>query len=346
MMSFRGGNLERFDLPPAGVWLLEELDAARSGMFPFSTGPSYPHRPWSDTARIQTVLSSNRIEGVTVEAARIEPLLVERVAPRNAEEAEVQGYQSALEWVWGGAADEPITPRLLLELHRRVLPASGDAGSVKVLDNEIVELRHGAAPRVRFRALSAAATPSAVAELSHLYADAIRKNTIQPLVTIAALILDLLCIHPFRDGNGRVSRLVTLLALDQQGHPVGRYASLDRQIEQSSGGYYDSLHRSSQGWHEGQHDLGPWLLFFLTTLRRTYRELEESRALVSAAPLTKTEQVESAIRAFDRDFTLQELQLTCPTVSRELIRKVLARLRREGEVEALGRGPGARWRKL
>jgi len=119
-----------------------------------------------------------------------------------------------------------------------------------------------------------AETPAAVEELCLLYRHALNQSLAPPLVTVAALVFDFLCIHPFRDGNGRLSRLLTLLALYQHGFEVGRYVSLERLIEESRSEYYDVLHRSSDGWHEGRHDLIPWLSFFLAILKRAYRELD------------------------------------------------------------------------
>jgi Fic family protein len=167
-----------------------------------------------------------------------------------------------------------------------------------------------------------------------------------PLVSIACFVLDFLCIHPFRDGNGRVSRLVTLLALYHHGYEVGRYISLERLIEETKEDYYRALFESSQNWHEGRHDILPWLNYFLSTLRRAYRLFETRVSTLENARGMKTTLIQHAIEAFTEDFTMKRLENACPTVSRELIRVVLKDLQKRGQVKSLGRGPGAVWRKI
>ncbi|MCI0718634.1 MAG: Fic family protein, partial [Acidobacteria bacterium] len=162
---------------------------------------------------------------------------------------------------------------------------------------------------------------------------------------VAALVLDFLCIHPFRDGNGRVARLLTLLAVYHHGFEVGRYISLERLIEESKDDYYEVLFRSSQGWHEAQHDLLPWLNYFLTILQRAYVEFEQRVGQIKTPRGAKTALVEASIAAFPGEFTLADLERACPGVSRDMIRRVLRDLQKSGHVTCLGRGPGARWRR-
>jgi Fic family protein len=166
-----------------------------------------------------------------------------------------------------------------------------------------------------------------------------------PLVAIAALVLDFLCIHPFRDGNGRVSRLLTLLALYQHGYEVGRYISLERLVEESREEYYDVLQRSSQRWHENQHDLLPWLNYLLAIVKRAYREFESRVGQIQSPKGAKTALVEATIRELPGTFTLTDLERASPGVSRDTIRQVLRRLQKEGIVECLSKGPGATWTK-
>ena len=205
---------------------------------------------------------------------RLRPLVLEDARPRDRSEEEIQGYRRALERIHGEAKTLAITPELLQWLHATIQEGSGDAGQWKQVDNEIIELREGAPPLVRFRPVKVAETPAAVEELCLVYRHALNQSLAPPLVAVAALVFDFLCIHPFRDGNGRISRLLTLLALYQHGYEAGRYVSLERLVEESRAEYYEALHRSSEGWHEGRHDLLPWLNFFLTILKRAYRELD------------------------------------------------------------------------
>ena len=198
---------------------------------------------------------------------------------------------------------------------------------------------------VRFRPVSASEAPGAVEELCLLYRRACDQGQLPPLLAIACLVFDFLCIHPFRDGNGRVSRLLTLLALYHHGYEVGRYISLERLVEETREDYYEALRKSSQGWHEGRHDLLPWLNDFLSVLRRAYREFEERAGQVKSPRGAKTALVEATVEGFPGEFALSDLERACPGVSRDMVRRVLRELQRTGKVVCLGRGPGARWRR-
>ena len=166
-----------------------------------------------------------------------------------------------------------------------------------------------------------------------------------PLLLSGALVLDFLCIHPFRDGNGRVSRLLMLLQCYQLGFEVGRYVSLERLIEQNKERYYETLEISSQGWHQGKHDPWPYINFVLYTLNGAYREFEQRAGETGAPKGEKTDQVRSAVLRLTGSFSLSDLQRECPGVSVDMIRHVLRLLRTTGEVECLGRGRNAVWRK-
>ena len=162
---------------------------------------------------------------------------------------------------------------------------------------------------------------------------------------IPALVLDFLCIHPFRDGNGRMARLLTLLMLYEAGYEVGRNVSLERIIEESKESYYGALKAASEGWHEGQHSLAPWRDYLLGTIVAAYRELERRTALVTTAPGAKRTMVQDAISHFLGEFTIKDLERACPTVGRDMIRLVLKELRAEGQIEPIGKGRGAKWKR-
>ena len=279
-MSFRSG-FSNLTLPTGAVWLLTDIAEAKGRQDLYLQRSPEVLPSLRQTALIQSVESSNRIEGVTVAPERLRPLVLEDARPRDRPEEEIQGYRRALELIHAEARNLAITPELLQRLHATIQEGSGDAGQWKKVSNEIIELREGAPPVVRFRPVGVAETPAAVDELCLLYRHALNQDLAPPLVAVAALVFDFLCIHPFRDGNGRVSRLLTLLALYQHGFEVGRYISLERLVEESRTEYYEVLHLSSQGWHEGRHDLLPWLNFFLTILKRAYKEWK--RASESAA---------------------------------------------------------------
>ena len=346
MNSFRGNRLRDHQLPMSTAWLLNDIAESKGRQDLFSRQSPQVLKALRDAAIVQSAESSNRIEGVTVGRERLHALVLGRSSPRDRSEQEVQGYRRALDEIHSGYAELPITPDTLLRLHALCQSASGDAGQFKRIDNDIVEMHPGRAPVVRFRCVPAAETPAAVKELCRRYRHALDQDQIPPLIAIAALVLDFLCIHPFRDGNGRVSRLLTLLALYQHDYRVGRYLSLERLVEEVRERYYECLRLSSQGWHDGRHELTPWLDFALTIGRRGYRELEERVGEVQAPRGAKAALVLVAIRAQPGDFRLQDLERACPGVGREWIRRLLADMRRSGEVTCSGRGRGARWRVL
>ena len=324
--------------------MLNDIAEARGRQGFFVRQSPQALRSLRDTAVIQSAESSNRIEGVTVARDRLYPLVLGKAKPRDRSEQEVQDYRRGLNTIQTDYDSLAIAPDTLRRLHALCQSASGDAGQYKRADNDIEEFPPGRPPVVRFRCVSAEETPAAVDEHCLRYRHALDQDNLPPLIAIAALVLDFLCIHPFRDGNGRVSRLLTLLALYQNGFEVGRYISLERLVEDSREDYYASLQISSLGWHQGTHDLAPWFNYFFAIIRRAYVELEERSGEFNASRGAKSEQVLAAIRAQPGEFRVNDLLRACPGVSREWIRKLLARLKKSGVVTCEGRGPSARWR--
>lgn len=345
MHSFRDGYLRRLQLPLSSVWLMTDIAEAKGRQGLFLRQPHQVIASLRQTALVQSVESSNRIEGVTVAPDRLEPLVLGDARPRDRSEEEIRGYRRALDLIHTGADDLAITPSLLQRLHELLQEGAGDAGQWKRVNNDIVEIRSGAPPLVRFRPVPAAEAGAAVEEICLSYRYALDQERIPPLVAAGALVFDFLCIHPFRDGNGRVSRLLTLLALYQHGYEVGRFISLERLIEESRADYYDVLHRSSEGWHEGRHDLLIWLNYFLAILRRAYVELEQRVGQGKAGRGTKKAWIEATIASFPGPFSLADLERACPGASRDMARRVLRQLQKAGEVESMGRGPGALWKR-
>ena len=345
MMSFRDGRLARLALPQGAVWLLTDIAEAKGRQELYSKQAPQLLRALREMALVQSVESSNRIEGVTVAANRLRPLVIGNARPQDRPEEEIRGYRQALSLIHTNARDLAVTPEVLRRLHRTAQEGAGDAGQWKQTQNEIVELREGRPPVVRFVPVPPAETAGAIAELCTLYRHTITQGEVSPLVAVGALALDFLCVHPFRDGNGRVARLLTLLALYHHGYEVGRYVSLERLIEESKDDYYETLRRSSKGWHDGRHELLPWLNYFLGVVGRAYRQFEERAGQVKPPRGAKTAMVAAAVDAFPGDFTLAQLERICPGVSRDMTRRVLRELQKAGKVVCLGRGPGAVWRK-
>lgn len=346
MMSFRKFDFKTLNLPASTVWFLTEIAEAkgRQGLYT-QQSPQLLTR-LLETALIQSVESSNRIEGVTVAVDRLEPLVIGNSKPRDRAEHEIHGYRQALNRIHTISKQLPISIETLCLLHHDCQEGSGDAGQLKQVENDIVELVTGQAPKLRFKTTVASETQKAMQELCSSYSRVINQQEAHPLVMTACLILDFLCIHPFRDGNGRVARLAALLSLYHHGFEVARYISLERLIEESKDEYYQSLFDSSQNWHEGKHDILPWLNYFLSILRRAYRLFETRVSTFKNSRGMKTTSLESALKSLVGEFTLRQLQECCPAVGYELVRTVLKAWQKEGRIKSLGRGPGARWKVI
>jgi Fic family protein len=346
MNSFRNRRLRDLAVPMSTAWLLNDIAEAKGRQELYTRQSPQVLKALREMALIQSTESSNRIEGVTVAADRLRPLVLGNSKPRDRSEQEVQGYRRALNEIHTRHEKLSITPDTLKRLHALCQSASGDAGQFKKVDNEVIQLVPGAAPVIRFRCVKAKDTPAAVEEMCLLYRHALDQDNIPPLIALAGLVLDFLCIHPFRDGNGRVSRLLTLLALYQHGYEAGRYVSLERMVEESKEDYYECLHRSSQRWHEGKHELTPWFNFLLAIIRRGYVEFEKRAGQVKAPRGAKAELVLAAICEQPGDFRLAEIERACPGVGREWIRSLLTDLKAAGEASCRGKGPAARWQYL
>lgn len=296
-----------------------------------------------EVAVIESTESSNRLEGVTAPRERVKALVLKATAPRDRSEREIAGYRDALNLIHESARDMAFTVNVVLQLHSilyRYLPTPG--GRWKSAQNEIVERRADGDVRVRFVPVSPVATPQAMADLIEGFPRAVGDGC-EPLIAIPLAVLDFLCVHPFTDGNGRVARLLTLLLLYHFGHEVGRYISLERIFEESKESYYDTLEASSQGWHEGRHDVMPWTAYFWGVLLRAYAGFEERVGTVRSARGSKAGLVEDAVARRIGPFAISDIEADCPGVSRDWIRIVLRRLRDAGRIERRGTGRGAKW---
>jgi Fic family protein len=347
MMSFRGSRLQEMQLPLGTVWLMEELAEAKGKHAVYEHQFPQLLKSLREMALIESAESSNRIEGVTVERARLRPLVLGKTKPRDRSEEEVVGYRRALNWIHTQHQKLTITPQTCLRLHALAQGGtSGDAGQWKQSPNDIIEIFADGRREVRFRPLEPEHVPAAMEELCTAYRHAMDQLHVTPILATACLVLDFLCIHPFRDGNGRVSRLLTLLAFYRHGHNVGRYISYERIVEQTKESYYDVLQRSSARWRQGRHDIFPWFNYLLSTLRMAYREFEDRAAHQRPARGAKAELISYALENVTSPFGIADIERLCPNVSRDMIRVVMNRWRDEGRLEVMGRGRDAKWRRL
>ncbi len=297
-----------------------------------------------EQAVIQSAESSNRIEGVTVAPHRLRAVVLGKSKPRDRPEEELAGYRRALDWIFSRKSPVLITPGVIRRLHALAQGGhSGDAGEWKKRDNELIEILPNGRRRIRFRPTSAKHTPKTMETLCENYREACDDGRIPPLLLAATFVFDLLCVHPFRDGNGRVSRLGTTLLLQSQGFHVARYVSLERLVEERKDEYYQVLEACSQGWHQGRNEIVPWWNFFLSVQRSAYREFEGQVESAKARP-AKSDLVRRTVIQQPDPFSLGDLSAQLPASSPQLIKKVLAALKKEGRVRLSGRGRGARWR--
>jgi Fic family protein len=300
-------------------------------------------------ALIESVDASNRIEDIIVGPKTIQAIVNDNQQPDQTIRAQgdVAGYRDVLRTIHDSAPHIPFSDGIILQFHRDLMKYSREPGGTwKQSINQIAEkLPDGTLKRIRFQPVDPFATPAFMAGLHEGYREALRQAEVAPLLLIPLYVLDFLCIHPFSDGNGRMSRLLTTLMLYHQGFEVCRYISLERMVERTSESYYDTLYTSSQGWHDGQHDPLPFTEYLLSLILGAYRELEQRSDIIRTMPEVKTGIVLNALNELIGPFSLAQLEKKCPLVSKQTIRLVLNRLRAEGRYQQTGRGPSSRWEK-
>lgn len=297
-------------------------------------------------ALIESAVSSNRIEGVEVDQKRIKTLMFGAPAYKDRDEEEVAGYREALNWIHSEAAALPLSEESILRFHKMSRGTIWDAGKYKDQPVDIVEILPNGEQHVRFKSVSPEETPAMMKQSMDLMDALLKDCRVQPLILLGALNLDFLCIHPFRDGNGRVSRLLLLQTCYHLGLEVGRYISLERIIEQNKERYYETLRISSQGWHEGKHDPWPYIGCLLFILKQAYQEFEERVGQIESPRGEKTALIGTAIRHCESEFSVSDLQKACPGVSVDLIRRTLKVMQGEKQVKCTRKGRGARWLRL
>lgn len=344
MMTLRQFGDPPQTVPAATSWYLADLGQALGKQELFTKQSPQKLKALREHALIESAVSSNRIEGVEVEPARVGTIVFGKALLRDRDEEEVRGYRQALDLIHMQGVGLPVTEETIRRLHSLSRGGLGDAGEYKSSDNDIIEVFPDGRREVRFRTVRAGETAAFMGELVQRWHEVLKHRTIHPLIALGAFNLDFLCIHPFRDGNGRVSRLLLLLLCYHQGLEVGRYISLERLIEQNKERYYETLKLSSEGWHQGKHNPWHYINFLLYTLLDAYKEFEQRVGQTASPKGAKTELVLQAVRTQTGEFRLVDIERACPGVGRDWIRALLADLKQQGEVTCQGRGPAARWR--
>ena len=296
-------------------------------------------------AKVQSVKSSNAIEGIVTSDERIKEIVNQSSEPLNHNESEIAGYRDALNEIHLGYEDIDFRENDILRLHEIMLSYSGYefGGKYKSDDNVILEVDDEGNRKVRFRPTSAKETPKAMEQLILAYMDARSDSNINQLLLIPCVILDFLCIHPFRDGNGRMSRLLSLLLLYKNGFDAGKYVSFEEQINNYKSYYYESLEKSSEGWENNENTYIPFIENFLSMLYMCYKELDKRFSVVNSGKITKKARIEATILNSLTPLSKSEICNILPDVSPTTVEAVLGAMVKDGRVKLIGKSKASRY---
>lgn len=348
MQTFRDLEKHLGMVPANTAAALAEVSAGRGREDAFRKQHPQVLEGLMEIARIQSSESSNAIEHITAPAERIAELVQDKATPRNRPEEEIAGYRKVLDTIHASSDHIPVKPSVVQQFHRDLYSfTAAPGGRFKNSQNEVARFdKDGNKIEVIFEGTPPFETPGAMDELHERFSEAIADRRHSPLLLSGAYVFDFLMIHPFNDGNGRLSRLLTLLLLYRSGHEIGRFISLERLVEESKETYYESLERSTGGWERGEHDIWPWLNYFLGILSAAYKEFETRAGEMKSGRGSKAMRIKQFVRSHTSDsFTFDEVQRALPDISADHIRAELRKLRDAGIVKSPGRGR-KQWQRL
>lgn len=293
-----------------------------------------------ESARVQSIDASNRIEGIYTTDERFKLIALNKTTPKTRNEYELAGYREALNVIQDGYEHVPMSPTTILMLHRDLHKFSGSVsgGKYKTTDNVILEEDSEGNQRIRFVPVESWATPDMINQLCIQFDEALNDEAAEPLLLIPMFVLDFLCIHPFKDGNGRMSRLLTLLLLYRAGYIVGKYISIEKLIEISKDTYYEALEASSIGWHEDKNDYAPFVRYTLGIIVSAYKDFSSRVWKLSTSVVSKPDRVRETIKETLGVITKAEIVKKCPDISLITIQRTLAELVANGEIKKIGGG--------
>lgn len=294
-----------------------------------------------EVALIQSTGASNRIEGIFTSDKRLEELVRQKAEPRNRSEQEIAGYREVLATIHESYEYINPRPNIILQLHRDLYSYSQGAagGSYKNSDNVIAETDAEGHQKFRFIPVPAFQTAEAMEELCTRFLEAWEADRIDKLVLIPMFILDFLCIHPFNDGNGRMSRLLTLLLFYKAGYIVGKYVSMEMLIEKTKETYYEAFQASSTGWHEGENSYEPFVKYYLGIMLKAYNEFESRVEHLKHRSLSKPDRIKAVIDNKVGKITKKEIMEFCPDISKVTVERTLTDLVKSGYIAKVGAGP-------
>ena len=311
-----------------------------------------------EVAKVQSIESSNRIEGIVTTATRIGQLAKEKTTPRNRDECEIAGYRDVLNTIHENYEYVPINSNIILQLHRDLMQYAeiGNGGRYKITQNYLKETKEDGTEVIRFTPVAPYETEPCINAICESYNTMMEEISVDPLLIIPVFLHDFLCIHPFNDGNGRMSRLMTLLLLYKSGYLVGKYISIEKHIEKTKDAYYDALEASSAGWHEENNDPTIFVKYMLGVILACYREFESRVNILSdTTVVTETENGKKRVttiksKAYDivkasidtsiGKFTKRQIVNICPSISDKSVEAALKKLLDEGYIEKHGSGKG------
>jgi Fic family protein len=345
MMTLKKFCSELDAVPITTSWYLTEISEAKGRQQLYTKQSPQRLKSLKEHALIESAVSSNRIEGVEVDNKRVGTVIFGKSLLHDRSEEEIRGYRNALKLIHDNGAKLSITQETIKKLHDLTRGEIWDAGKYKEKNSDIIEKHRNGESTVRFKTVTADRTAVCMRQLVDSWRESLKSSKISPLIVLAAFNLDFLCIHPFRDGNGRVSRLLLLLQCYHLGFEVGRFISLERIIEQNKERYYETLKLSSERWHEGKHDPWHYINYVCFVLRSAYKEFEKRLDMLPQPRGEKTAMIHDAIKGYSSAFSVADILRKYPGISVDLVRKTLKDMQAESIVECIGRGRSAKWRK-
>lgn len=300
-----------------------------------------------EVAKIQSTSSSNRIENISTSEARLRRLMEQKVEPKNRDEREIAGYRYVLDMIHESHDDIPVSPNVILQLHRDLYRFQdvSFAGRWKDSDNFIGERADDGTMVARFVPTSAARTPDAIQDICDEYARELDRGVYDPLLVSLVFVFDFVSIHPFNDGNGRMSRLMTLLLAYRCGYTVGKYVSIEAEIEATKATYYEALQASSAGWHDGVSDYLPFVTYMLGVMGACYRTLDERFALLSSSG-SNEDILRSYFDGLLGKVTKRQIMDDNPVMSQHTVERILQKMQAEGCIEKVGAARSTAYRKV
>lgn len=292
-----------------------------------------------EIAKIQSTEASNKIEGIYTSDERLKKIVRDKTMPKTRREKEIAGYRDVLNTIHQNYDYIPVKASVLLQLHRDLYKFAGNSGgSFKSADNVIAQEDERGIKSIRFQPVSAWETPAYIDAICDAFQDVCNDLQCDPLILIPMFILDFLCIHPFNDGNGRMSRLLTLLLLYRAGYIVGMYISIEKLIEQTKETYYEALQESSRCWHEEKNDDAPFVRYVLGVIVAAYRDFSSRVQFLAVSNMSKPERVRKIVRGSMGKMTRAQIMEKCPDISRVTVERALTDMVKKGEVLKIGGG--------